>query len=415
MRLKKVACFISDHGLGHASRCCAVITELCNRGAMVLVVGTIPDWFFRESCPKEVQKSIEYYRFKTEVGTFQRTSVDIDPDKTLSALNTYWHSTYPKEKPLLVEKLRDWKTEIIYFDITATAPLVATELGIPSVAVTNFSFDFIYSEYVEKYPAFKEYVNICSNAYKKADVLLRLPYPCDLSSFDNCRFVKDLGAWICRPAVHSKEHVRKVLIDTFAKSDGYHHHCNGNDSDHNSSDSDDDKCSANDHSENKFLLLSFGGHDFPIAERLEHWQIPQGWTVVFVDHALEKESCYRAKSGAMVVSQALLRSKQVNYVDLVNAMDVIMMKTGYGIVSEVIVHGVCTLYVDRPGFQEHLFLEKALKENLSCARVETHQVFNGTFFEDAQQVYNNRHKNNPNVPSNGAYLAADFLLKMIVK
>lgn len=406
MRLKKVVCFISDHGLGHASRCCAVIKELCSRGAMVLVVGMIPDWFFRESCSKDIQKSIEYYRFKTEVGTFQKTSVDIDPDKTLSALDTYWTKTYPKEKPMLVEKLREWRAEIIYFDITATAPLVASELGIPSVAVTNFSFDFIYSEYVEKYPAFKQYVNICSNAYKKADSLLKLPYPCDLSSFDNCRVVRDLGAWICRPATLSKEHVRQVLVDTFAKSDEssqeLHHFCNN--------------CEAvGIEAKKKFLLLSFGGHDFPIAERLEHWEIPNGWVVVFVDHALEKESCYRAQSGAMVVSQALLRAKQVNYVDLVNAMDVVLMKTGYGIVSEVIVHGVCTLYVDRPGFQEHLFLEQALKENLSCARVETRQVYNGTFFEDAKRVYDNRHQNNLKVPSNGAYLAADFLLKMIVK
>jgi hypothetical protein len=126
----------------------------------------VPEWFFRESCPlvnsssstsspsspsassSSLKGSLEFYPFKTEVGTHQLTSVDIDPEQTLASLKDYWERYFPEEKPKVMETLRNWGVQVIYFDVTATAPLIAKELNIPSIAITNFSFDFIYSEYL---------------------------------------------------------------------------------------------------------------------------------------------------------------------------------------------------------------------------------------------------------------------------
>lgn len=47
---QRIAYFISDHGLGHAARSCAIINALLqmNPNLQVKIVSEVPSWFFKE-------------------------------------------------------------------------------------------------------------------------------------------------------------------------------------------------------------------------------------------------------------------------------------------------------------------------------------------------------------------------------
>lgn len=132
----------------------------------------------------------------------------------------------------------------------------------------------------------------------------------------------------------------------------------------------------------RYCLYSFGGHEFPLAPAWE-WVIPEGWVLVLVDRTNTAPTKLKStttnvdpitnhngndldgKGGGvdddngkgddklrrvLVLNQKAMEEQGVAYVDLVNAVDVVVCKTGYGIVAECIMHGLAVLYTDRPGF-----------------------------------------------------------------
>jgi len=65
-----------------------------------------------------------------------------------------------------------------------------------------------------------------------------------------------------------------------------------------------------------------------------------------------------------------MKSKGISYLDLICASDVVVCKTGFGIVSEIILNNIgAAIFTDRPGFVEHAYLAKALQENVSSTEV----------------------------------------------
>lgn len=87
-----------------------------------------------------------------------------------------------------MDELKSWNTNKILFDVTCLGPLIGSQLSIPSIGVSNFSWDWIYSEYVKTYPKFQEYIEKIAFYYSKTTLFLELPYPGDLSAFKVTNF-----------------------------------------------------------------------------------------------------------------------------------------------------------------------------------------------------------------------------------
>jgi hypothetical protein len=260
--------------------------------------------------------------------------------------------------------------EKIVFDITALAPLVAERLHVPSIAVTNFTWDWIYEPYVEQFPEFDKYINLHVESYAKTNLYLELPYSNVSAALRNCE-TKPIE-WVVRSAKCPKQQVINTL--QLAVQDQTNNNNNNNTNNNNNNTTTGDKNIY-------YCLYSFGGHEFPL-EKLSPWDVPPEWRVVLVDKTSSSEAKPTHKRTAddrvIIVSQFFLDSVGITYVDLVAAMDVVVCKTGYGIVSECIRHGVSVLYTDRPGFIEHSSLERALKENVSCDQVDLDEVVNAS-------------------------------------
>ena len=101
----------------------------------------------------------------------------------------------------------------------------------------------------------------------------------------------------------------------------------------------------------------------------------------------------------------------MKHIDIVAAVDVVVLKTGYGIVSEVLIESAPCLYVPRPSFPEHEYLASALEKYTNALPISFEEVGTASplLFEKALSVWERPAK--APFPSDGAEKVARFLVE----
>jgi L-arabinokinase len=303
-----VVYYVSGHGFGHAVRSAETIRALfgwCS-DISVHVRTSAPIWLF--------PSAVHYHPVELDVGVVQRDALHVDAAATLNqaaALARGAERLVAREAAFL----RQLGASLAVGDIPPLAFLAAERAGLPSVAVANFAWDWIYNPYVEQHPSFAWLLEWLRRAYACAGLLLRLPFYGDLSAF---QAIEDVPL-ISRPATAPRAVLRARL---------------GLDPDR------------------RVVLLSFGGLGLggfdprPLASLAEY---------LFL--ATEKEV---GSSTALPPNVRLLTTRQENYSDLVGACDVVVTKPGFGIVANCLALQVPLLYTDRGDFPEYRVLAEAV-------------------------------------------------------
>ncbi len=140
-----IAWFISPHGFGHAARASAII-EACSRHRPLLrhhLFTTVPPSFFAAAL-NEIDHVL--HTVHCDVGMVQRTPFVEDIDATVAAVERLPLDGGP-ELERLVETARATGCRIVVSDIAPLGLVVADRLGVPSVLVANFTWDWIYRNY----------------------------------------------------------------------------------------------------------------------------------------------------------------------------------------------------------------------------------------------------------------------------
>jgi len=223
-----------------------------------------------------------------------------------------------REKLLQTEVawLKATRTDIVVSDVVPMACTAAARAGIPCVCVSNFSWDFIYSEYLLSTSGHEKMVWQIAEDYHKATCLLRLPGHSPMPAF---RKVVDVPL-VVRRARRTAAEVRAEL----GLRPG-----------------------------SRMVVFMFGGQSGSTHWRLEGSNLPDGWTCVV---------CRSAFRDAVRLPDNFLLAPADAYVpDLVNAADCVMGKIGYGAVSECLAHGKPLIFVRRDYFNEEPFLRKLLE------------------------------------------------------
>uniref|UniRef100_A0A0D9VC48 GHMP kinase N-terminal domain-containing protein n=1 Tax=Leersia perrieri TaxID=77586 RepID=A0A0D9VC48_9ORYZ len=139
------AYYITGHGFGHATRALEVVRHLIAAGHDVHVVTGAPEFVFTTEIKSP---NLHIRRVLLDCGAVQADALTVD---RLASLEKY-HQTavVPRESILRteVEWLNSIKADLVVSDVVPVACRAAADAGIRSVCVTNFSWDFIYAEYV---------------------------------------------------------------------------------------------------------------------------------------------------------------------------------------------------------------------------------------------------------------------------
>jgi len=283
--------------------------------------------WIRTCAPRELfadglDGTFHYQPVALDVGVIQPDSLSVDPAATLRA-----YSRLAGRKAELVEgevrELRDRGVALVVADVPALAFDISSQLGVPGVAVANFSWDWIYRDYAGEHPWFAATLADLSRSYSRADLLCRLPMACEMSAFPEVVDVPLVARESAMPAAAVRERLGLAAAT-------------------------------------RLVLLSFGGigislADLPPAEPATSYVLPSGLAVGDLP------------AGYTAVANASLRKLGLRYEDLVAAADVVMTKPGYGIVAACTANRTPMAYTSRGRFAEYPVLVEYMRGHVASA------------------------------------------------
>lgn len=132
--------------------------------------------YLKRSLPHE---NVTVVKSENDIGViFRKNSISVDREQTRRMLIDWissWDEYIKKEKHFCESK----RIDLILSDITPQAFVVANELGIPGIAISNFSWHYIFFDLFGNIPA----VEKIKEAYMLADLALVLPFNEELNAF----------------------------------------------------------------------------------------------------------------------------------------------------------------------------------------------------------------------------------------
>ncbi len=357
--MSSVLFYITGHGYGHAVRSCQVIWNLKERcpELTVYVRSTVPEWLFEHP-----HYSVEQSSQALDVGIVQDDSLRMELEPTLEACKGL-HARIPSLIEQELDFISKHNISLVVGDVPPLCYEVATRAGVPSVAITNFSWSGIYRGFLHALPKFLPLIEEMENFYRKTTLALNLPYSCEMEIFP----VREAIPFITRPsALEPREARKRFGIPNLAT----------------------------------VVLLSFGGHGL---QRLNLDRLLRQKEFFFIGtgNSLRKES-----------NLLILPVAQRCYVDLVRAADVIVSKPGYGIVADVIRHQVPLLYTDRGDFAEYPYLVKTLEDCATAEFIPQDDLISANLTPYLERLLAKK-KHWPVVATNGASVASKKLLNLL--
>jgi uncharacterized protein (TIGR00661 family) len=200
--MTNICFYISDYGYGHASRDIAIVRQILNAftDVKIFVKTDTPFHFVKQSL---LQKNVEVIQQKNDIGVaFKENSVSVDIERTKKMLEEWLNSwdEYIHNERRFCEK---HEINLILSDIVPQPFIVADELGIPSIAISNFTWHYIFYNLFEDIPATER----IKEAYQRADVALILPFNEDMD-FLKFRKKKEISL-VSREITVDREEMRR--------------------------------------------------------------------------------------------------------------------------------------------------------------------------------------------------------------
>ena len=156
------------------------------------------------NCKEFIRKSIPGINLissKTDVGlVVKNDGVSIDKDKSKHEMNN-WIKSLDENARIEKDRIIEIKPDLIISDISAMPFLVAKTLNIPSIAISNFSW-YDTSNFLDE-----TVLETLNQAYDCASIALKLPFGTTMQHFKN---LYEVGI-VARKTEREKEKIKKEI------------------------------------------------------------------------------------------------------------------------------------------------------------------------------------------------------------
>jgi hypothetical protein len=323
---KRIGYFISAHGFGHAARAAAVMQAIADLDASVRfeIFTTVPTWFFTDS----ISAAFTRHNLPTDIGLVQETPFQADLNKTLHRLNDFFPSRTSQiaEIAAVIDQLN---CLIVICDIAPLGISIAKEAGIPSLLVENFTWDWIYEQYLNTHKGFKKHIKYLKSLFQAANYHIKTEPVCCPGSVDMT------ASPVSRLVKTSSDRVRKGLGLTEM---------------------------------DQMVLITTGG-------------IRQSYN--FLNELKRLPDIHFVMPGAgpkmKIQDNCIILPHRSHYYhpDLVNASDAVVGKVGYSTLAEVYHAGVPFGYVARSNFRESGPMTAFIEEKMQGISLQESDFNNG--------------------------------------
>ncbi len=356
-----IVAYVSGHGFGHATRTAEVLRCVRELKAetSITIVSAAPEALFRRAIPGP----FTFRRLDCDVGLVQKDALTIDEGATVER----WRA-FAGGLPDLVDTewrfLRHVRAKVVLGDIPSMAFQAAHEAGVASLGLANFSWDWIYRHMEKRQPKLRDAAARCAEHYSRAGLLLRLPFAGEMRAFPR---LEDIPLVARAPRLKRAEARRLLGLGGETA-----------------------------------LLLSFGGFGLP---NLDVSALARLSSFVF----LTSDRPRGAAPNLRLLDAGALEAQGLGYEDVVGAVDVVITKPGYGIVSDAIGAGVRMIYTDRGDFPEYGKIVAEMQPWLACVYIAQADLRAGRLADAVRDVLA---KDPPPAPDlSGAHVAAWRILE----
>ena len=323
-----IAFYISGHGYGHASRQIEIINAL--RGEVIVRTGA-PRWIFERT----VRGPFTFFECECDTGIAQIDSLRLDEEQTVRRAAEFY-ATFDERVAHEAAFLHQERVTLVVSDAPPLACAAAELAGRRSIVISNFTWEWIYSGYQERFDAIAPHViPTIRQAYSNASEGWRLPMP---GGFSDIRSVRDLP-WVARHStVERDETLRRLSI----------------------------------RADRPIALSSFGGYGVRDLD-LRSLDCLEAWTIVVTGRERPADFPHEVA----FVNESAMYAAGLRYEDLVSACDVVVTKPGYGIISECIANDTALLYTSRGRFLEYDVMVREMPRVLRCAYIDQETLLAG--------------------------------------
>jgi hypothetical protein len=358
---KTIAYYITPHGFGHAVRSLEVIRCLLTLDPLldVVIVSDLPEFLIEQN----VGRPLRQRRKRLDVGLIQKDSVRFDLDATFHAVS----SLHARQEELVSDEIRFLQAHAIgaiVADVPFLAFLVSHQQGITGIGLGNFTWDWIYHWYARNDSRWVPLVKWIRECYGRCDLFLQLPMHGDCSV---CPYILDVPL-VARKARRNSDETRRILGCGKGK---------------------------------KSYLVSFTALDLDeeAQQRLE---------------AMEDTMFFYKRPLRLVAGNArsLDEFTQLSYADVIAAMDGVITKPGYGIVSDCLANGTSMVYTDRGNFPEYDILVEEIERSLTAVHMPSGDLYSGNWGPFLRRL-DGAHRSAQWVRTDGANVCANAILERL--
>ena len=335
--------YISGHGFGHAVRQITIINALRDRAPdlRVMVRTTAPAWLFERT----VRHPIALLPGETDTGVVQIDSLHPDERETIVRARAF-HDRFADLVAQDAALLRAQEAALVVADAPPLACAAAHAAAIPAFVCANFTWDWIYRDYREQ-PGVAELVAAIGENYARASAAWRMPVH---GGFETIRDIVDIPLVARRGRAPGD---RRSVRERFGLPP-----------------------------DRPLALVSFGGYGLRQLP-LDRLDCLREWGVVVSSPGEEAPAL---PAGVHNVREDAMYDAGLRYEDLVGAVDVVITKPGYGILSDCVANGAAMLYTPRGRFPEYDVMVREMPGLLRCRCLESEAFTDGRWNEALREL-----------------------------
>jgi hypothetical protein len=371
--MNPIVWYISGHGFGHASREIEIINALRDRRPDVPVVVRTgaKRWIFDLT----LRAPVDFQETECDTGVVQVDSLRLDEAETVRRAASFY-ANFDARVAAERSVLEPMRPALVVGDVPPLAFAAADAAGVPSIAIANFTWDWIYDGYEPERFGAPGLVNLIRHACARADLFLRLPM---WGGFE----MAPPGATRDLPLVARRS--RRDPIET--------------------------RRALGLPSDRTLVLLSFGGHGLKGLSPAAFDAFGGEFVAVITGHLEMSEPARQSHRSVVEFDEQGLYDAGWRYEDLVAAVDVVATKPGYGIIAECAAHGTALLYTSRGHFVEYEVLVQEMPRYVRSQFIPQDALFAGDWRPYLEELLSQDRPEPADVT--GAAIAADLILEQL--
>jgi L-arabinokinase len=333
--------YISGHGFGHASREVEVINALESLTPRYsIVIRTSTD---RRLFDRTTRVPFTLIEGACDTGIVQLDSLRLDVPETIRRADAFYRGLADRvDREAGV--LRDHDARLVVSDAPPLACAAAAAAGIPSVVLGNFTWDWIYEGYPEHLVGAPDLIDTICDAYRHASAGWRLPMH---GGFGTTAPIVDVP-FIARHARHEPAEVRRRLGLPAGQP---------------------------------LALSSFGGHGVADLDLGRLDCLDQVSLVI-----TGEQNPGPLPRGVHFIEEHAIYDAGLRYEDLVRAVEVVVSKPGFGIITECLANDTPLLYTSRGRFAEYDVMVAEMPRVLRCGFIDQEALLGGRWRDALERV-----------------------------